>query len=322
MAVLIIGAGLVGLQIARLEIERGECPVMLELSPQWEAMGDIADLGALKVYQGNVLDPFDLTRVIREEKITHIIHTAANPMLTVGAQRDPYRATQINIMGTMNVFEAARLLGVERVVWSSTSVLYIHFAGGEDRGADGMEEAWPRTTTFYASAKLACENLGLNYAESFGLDVVAVRYAAVFGPWKGPGGGGPTTGLFREMVEKALRGEDDIIPGRRVAYVYSKDAAVGTVLACHAQGLQSRVFNIGMGEICDSNEIASKLTELIPQARIRVQEQTTEGGPPAEARTNDMDLSRSGEQLGYTPQFPMTEALADYVGWYRSAFGS
>ena len=197
MAVLIIGAGLVGSQIARLEIERGERPVMLELSPQWDAVGDIADLGALKVYQGNVLDPFDLTRVIREESITHIIHTAANPMLTVGAQRDPYRATQINIMGTMNVFEAARLLGVERVVWSSTSVLYVHMAGGEDRGAEGREEAWPRTTTFYASAKQACENLGLNYAAAFGLDVVAVRYAAVFGPWKGAGGGGhPPPGCF------------------------------------------------------------------------------------------------------------------------------
>ena len=318
MTVLIIGAGLVGAQIARLEIERGERPVILERSPQWDALEDIMDLPAMKLVQGDVLNPYDLTRVIREERITQIIHTVANPMLTPGAQRDPYNATQMNIMGTMNVFEAARILGIERVVWSSTSVLYLHLIGGQDRGADGMEEAWPRTSTFYATAKLTCENLGLNYAHAFGLDVIAVRYAAVFGPWKGLGGGGPTTGLFRGMVEKALAGEESSIADRRVEYVYSKDAALGTVLACHAEDLTDRVFNIGIGQIWDSHQIASTLAELVPGARTRVEAQVAFGGQPPPTEERPMDPSRAKEQLGYTPQYPMPESLADYVSWVRS----
>ena len=318
MPVLIIGAGLVGSQIARLEIERGERPVILERSPQWTALEDIADLGTVNLHQGDLLNPYDLTRVIREERITHIIHTVANPMLTPGAQRDPYNATQLNIMGTMNVFEAARILGIERVVWSSTSVLYLHMVGGQDRGAYGMEEAWPRTSTFYATAKQTCENLGLNYAQAFGLDVIAVRYAAVFGPWKGAGGGGPTTGLFRGLVEKALAGEESSLADRRIEFVYSKDAALGTVLACHAENLKDRVFNIGMGKIWDSHEIASTLTELVPGARTSVEAPVAGGGQPAPPEEKPMDPGRAKEQLGYTPQFPMPKALADYVSWVRS----
>lgn len=92
MPVLIIGGGLVGSQIARLEIERGEHPVIMDVAPQMEAMGDIVDLKAVKVVRGDVLNPLDLFKIMREEKITHIIHTAANPMLTPGAQQNPYLA--------------------------------------------------------------------------------------------------------------------------------------------------------------------------------------------------------------------------------------
>ena len=309
-----------GSHIARLEVERGERPVILERSPRLDALEDIVDLSTVSLHVGDVLNPYDLTKVIKEEGITHIIHTVAYPMLTAGAQRDPYHATRVNIMGTMNIFEAARALGIRRVVWSSTSGLYLALTGGEDQGADGMEEAWPRTSTFYASAKLACENLGLNYAREYGLDVIAVRYASVFGPWKGISVGAPSTDLLREPVEKVAAGEEATIPNRRVEYVYSKDAALGTVLACHAENLKDRVFNIGMGEVWDSHKIASLLTESVPGAKIRVEEQDPHDRWLAPPRAIPMDPTRAREQLGYMPQFPMRDALRDYISWFRGAW--
>jgi nucleoside-diphosphate-sugar epimerase len=316
MAILLIGSGLVGSQIARILVEQGERPVVLELAPQPDAITDIVDPKRIEIVQGDILNPLDLVRVIREAKITRIVHTAANPLLTLGAQKNPYSAIQTNIMGTVNVLEAARIHGIERVVVSSSGVLSYYLAGGEDKGDATKEEAFPRPTTFYAATKQAKESLGLNYARWFGLDFVAVRYAAVAGPWRGRGGGGPSN-IFREMVEHSIRGEEATIPPRTMEWVYSKDAAAGTVLALRARDLRSRVFNLGMGRVYSAPEMIAAVKEVIPGARIRT-------APPGAAEVAvqnmdlPMDLSRSKEELGYEPRYDIPAAVRDYAEWYRS----
>jgi nucleoside-diphosphate-sugar epimerase len=134
MATLIVGAGLVGSQIARMLVEAGEQPVLMDPAAQPEALGEIVDIARVRLVEGDVLKPFSLMQVIRDNAITRIIHTAANPLLTLGAQRDPFSAIQLNIMGTVNVLEAVRVLKLERVVVSSSNVLSHYLAGGEGKG--------------------------------------------------------------------------------------------------------------------------------------------------------------------------------------------
>ena len=315
MAILIIGSGLVGSQIARILVEEGERPVILDVAPQPEALSDIVDLGRLTLRRGDVLNPFDLVRTIREAGIRRIIHTAANPMLTLGAQQDPYSAIQVNVMGTINVLEAARLHGIERVVVTSSNVLSFYLTGGEDKGDTSREEAFPRPSTFYAATKQAVENLGLNYARWCNLDVVAVRFGAVAGPWRGRGGGGPSN-IFRDLVERSLRGEEAQIPPRNMDWVYSKDAGAGAVLALKVRGLTSRVFNITMGRVYSAEQMIDAVKRVIPGARIRV-----ETPPGTEISVTEMehptDLSRSRAELGYAPKYDMEAAVRDYVEWYR-----
>ena len=100
MTVLIVGAGVVGAQVARIEVERGERPVMLDISPQADAISEIVDPSDVKIVRGDILAPLDLARVIREEEITHVVLTAANPNLTPGGQQNPYASIAVNIMGT------------------------------------------------------------------------------------------------------------------------------------------------------------------------------------------------------------------------------
>ena len=316
MAVLIIGGGLVGSQIARILVEEGERPVVMDVAPQQDALADIVDLERITLTQGDILNPLDLVRVIRDENITRVIHTAANPLLTLGAQKNPYAAIQVNVMGTVNVLEAARVHGIERVVVTSSNVLAHYLVGGEDKGETSKEEAFPRPSTFYAATKQAVESLGLNYARSFDLDVVAVRFAAVAGPWRGRGGGGPSN-IFREMVERSLRGEEATVPPRTMDWVYSKDAARGTLLALSAKGLRSRVFNIAMGRAYSPEEIIAAVKRVIPGARIRIQ------APAASATSvqsveHAADLGRATAELGYEPKYDMAGAIRDYVEWYRA----
>ena len=203
MTTLVIGAGLVGAQVARILIEKGEKPVLFDTAPQTDALAEHFDPAKAALEVGDILRPLTLAAVLQRHRITRIAHTAANPMLTLGAQRDPYAAINLNIMGTVNVIEAARAFGIRRVVVSSSNVLN-HFVAGGDGSNDPMREtAFPRPTTFYASTKQAIESLGLNYARWHGIEFAALRYGAVFGPWGGAGGGGPSN-VMKEAVRRAL----------------------------------------------------------------------------------------------------------------------
>ena len=316
MAVMIIGVGIVGSQIARILVEKGERPVLMDRSPQLTALGEIVDLSRVVLIEGDVLQPLSLAETIRKNKVTGIVHLAGNPMFTIGAQRHPYAAIQLNIMGTVNVLEAARLEGVKRVVAASSNVLNHHIEGGEAKGDPAKEEANSRPITIYASCKQAIENLGLNYARWFNVDFVALRYGAVAGPWGGVGGGGPSN-VFRAMVQAALKGEVALIPTSRMEWVYSKDAAEGTVLALEAGALRRRVFNMTMGRLNGPEEITAALKAVVPGVKVKAS-MPTDGSPALQDNKYASDLSAAKEHVGYEPKYQMPEAVRDMAEWLRS----
>jgi nucleoside-diphosphate-sugar epimerase len=234
---------------------------------------------------------------------------AANPMLTIGAQKDPLGAIELNIMGTANVLEAARVFGLKRVVAASSNVLGHHLGGGEGGGDPMDEDAFPRPLSIYASCKQAIESLGLNYARWFGVDFAAVRYGAVAGPWSGAGGGGPSN-VFLNLVRNVMRGEEGIVPAAALEWVYSKDAAAGTVAALRAPSLPTRVFNLTMGTLTSAEDLVHAVKSVFPQARLRI-EKPADRSPALSSMTRSSSLRRSREALGYAPRFPMSAAVRD-----------
>jgi UDP-glucose 4-epimerase len=245
--------------------------------------------------------------------VRRIVHTAAYPDLTVGANRAPLAAIRVNLLGSAHVLEAARVLGLDRVVLCSSSALYANVEGGEDKGEPGLEDAYPRPATVYATTKQAVEDLGRNYCSGFGLDVVAVRFAAVFGPW-GPGGGGIATTSMERWLRAAIAGEPVEVGATSTQWVYSKDAALGTFLASRADDLKDRLFNIGMGNSLSGDELAEELRRVLPAARISV---SSAGSDAAMTKFEPvtMSIARARDQLDYEPEFPMPRALADYRDW-------
>jgi nucleoside-diphosphate-sugar epimerase len=313
MTTLIIGAGLVGSQIARVLTEQGETPVLMDPAIQADAVAEIVAPDRIVVLKGDVLRPLDITRAILDYGVTDIVHTAANPLLTLGAQQDPFSAIQLNIMGAVNVLEAARVHKLRRVIASSSSVLNHYLEGGEGSASLLKEEAFPRPVTFYAATKQAVENLGLNYARWCNVDFGALRYAAVCGPWSGSGGGGPSK-LFRSVVERALAGDDAIVEVPDIEWVYSKDAARATVLALRAGNLASRVFNITMNSITSPDAFAAALRKAIPHARIKLRP-TTEVDISMRKLHGASDPALARGVLGFTPEFDIDAAVADMVRW-------
>lgn len=313
MTVLITGAGLVGAQIARLEQEAGRTPVLFDIAPRTDALAEVIDLERCNIVRGDLLNAFDIVKAIKAHGVRRIIHTAAFPGLTPGGQAAPLAAIQVNVLGTAHVLEAARLMEVERVVVCSSSALTGSLEGGEDNGAAGFENAYPRTSSVYATSKQAAENLATNYANTLGLDTVAIRLAGVFGPWAA-GGGGPATAAMEGWLRAALRGGPVEVLTGQFEWVYSKDAARGAVLACWADGLKDRVFNIGTGLTYDSESIVEALRSVCPEAHIYVPNSQT-GNALTQFKAAPMSTERSRTQLNYQPEYSLAQALADYREW-------
>jgi nucleoside-diphosphate-sugar epimerase len=315
MTTMVIGAGLIGSQVARILVERGEKPVLMDHAAQPQAIGQIVELAKVSLIAGDILRPLSIVDALRAHEISKIVHTAANPLLTLGAQREPYAAINLNIMGTVNVLEAARVCGLKRVVVSSSNVLNQYVEGGADHGNFGKEEAFPRPTTFYAATKQAVESLGLNYARWCGIEFAALRYGAVFGPWSGTGGGGPSN-IMREAMRNVLAGREAMVPPGPMEWVYSKDAARGTVMALDAKDLGSRVFNVTMGSITIPGEMASAITAVVAGAKVKFD--APAGTSIALSNRNAAaDLSRAKQFLGYQPEFKLHDALKDLADWMR-----
>src|SRR5262245_14672732 len=310
MSVLITGAGLIGSQVARLEQEAGRTPVIFDIAPQADALADFVDLDGCVVVRGDVTNPLDLVNAIESNGVRRIVHCAAHGGLTPVSNAAPLTSTLVNVMGSAYVLEAARVLKLDRVVLASSSTLYLSLVGGGDEGKPGHEEAWPRPNNVYAANKQAAEDLGRAYRHTYGLDGGAVRYGAAFGPW-GPGGGGPATAAAEGWLRTSLAGEPVEIMMSGVDWVYSKDAAKGTVLACWAEDLHDQLFNLGMGRPIPGEEIADALNDAIPGASAKVSPNAINPKRPA------MNIDRARAQLGYEVEYPMDAAIRDYRDWFE-----
>lgn len=325
MGVLITGAGLVGCQAARILVEQGETPVLFDIAPQMDNIARIVDPAKVRLVKGDVLEPLDLVKVVKEQDIDRIIHTATLFGLTAGMQQKPHAGIKLNVMGTANVLEVARFYGIERVVFTSSSTVYLRplpLLKGKT-----LTEDFPvmtlsgRSPNVYATTKLACEQLGLNYWDCFGLDFVAVRFAAVFGPWNTPASG-VIGARIQNVVEKLLSGEPAVLseetmwPGK-MDVVYSKDAALSTVLACFAKQPETRVYNVSMGRTYTGIEIGGLLRALLPKADITVKETGQPDTVGYITPPQSMDLNTSRREIGYEPQFEMKSALEDYLEWLQ-----
>lgn len=314
---LIIGGGLVGSHVAQQLVASGETPIIMDIAPQASALGEIVDISKVKVARGDVLNPFDLFRIMREHEIRDVVHLAVYAQLTSGAQADPLPAVALNIMGTMHVLEAARTLKLGRIVVASSNVLGNFLTGGEGAGDQALEEAFPRPLTFYAATKQAIESLGLNYARWSGVDFVALRYGAVAGRWGGQGGGGPSNRI-RGIVEACLAGSETTVPAARMEWVHVGDAARATLLALRARSLPNRVFNVTAGVVTDGEGLAAAVRAVFPGARLAIERESA-ATPPPMLRPSSLALANA--QLGYAPDHGMVDIVRDVAAGLKRKIG-
>ena len=312
MRVLITGGmGVIGSFVAEKFVREGHRPVLYARHKDENLIRDI--LNRVDIELGDILDLPRLLQVIKAHRITHIVHTAA----FVGAlsQANPALSVQVNVMGTLNVLEAARLFEVKRVVYTSAKGVY-----GDVRGEYAHptykplpEEHAKNPVRIYDAAKFMGENMGQFYLDHYGIDFIALRFSTTYGPGKTARHG--KMGVTSAIVENPFYGKPfRMTQGgeQRDDFVYNKDAALGVYQACLAKGLKQRVFNIGTGVDITMRDFARVIQSYLPQADIEIGPGLNYLDSPT-SYYSIYDISKARAELDYQPQFDLARGIADYL---------
>jgi UDP-glucose 4-epimerase len=303
------GSGLVGAYAVQMLLERGERPVIFDVAVNERLLGAVGvDTSKVTMIRGDMADMPALISALRDNDCDQIIHLAA--FLGEEVQRRPYSGVRLNFMGTINVFEAARLENVKRVVFPSSGTVYL---GSLGEGVKQIDENIPMNPpSVYAATKASCEFMGRAYAKRYGFEFICLRYTGgLYGP--SPAALKATREIaIQQMIRAAVKGEAAKInwPYGPAEILYGKDAAKGTVLAVMKDKFTDTLFHIGNADMVSGEDIVAAIRKKFPGANIEIVK-TTNPMPYPDSRLSS-DFSRAKEQLGYEPDYPIDKAVADY----------
>jgi len=306
MTILVTGAGLIGCHFARRAADGGSKVVLYDLSPNRDYIQKIVGKDKVEIVAADMRDLPALINALKEFKIDTLVHTAG--LIGKRVAENSYTGSTNNIVGTINVLEAARLQGIRRVVYVSTF-------GAYDRSKikEGpIREDHPiGGHNLYTTTKVCSEHLVHAYAHLYNLDTVIIRPAGVFG--RGHYVGGSTVGMImRDLALNVMKGDPITLDGKIYfanEYVYAKDVALALDLACKVKEPKQRIYNAGSGVVAGAADLARIARELAPKLEIKV----VGDGSEDSSKQFPLDLSRSQAELGYSPQFPLKKALQDYM---------
>jgi UDP-glucose 4-epimerase len=309
------GMGVIGAEATRKFVNEGHRPVVYARRRDESLISDVLD--GVDIELGDITDAARLTEVLQAYKVTHIVHTAG--YVSAPSAANVPLGIYVNVMGTTNVVEAARQLGIERVVYTSAKGVY-----GPFRGEDGyptykpIEEDHPKTPArIYDCAKLMAEHTCLYYNTAFNVDVVLLRFATTFGPGKTERHG--NMGVTSQIIEAPAKGLPFHLKqggDEKDDFVYNKDSALGIYLATVTENLEHRVFNIGSGIGRTLNDFADVLRRKIPGADIEIGPGLNFLGAPFPL-AGIYDISRARNELGYEPQYDLERAIDDYLAAFK-----
>lgn len=248
----------------------------------------------------------EAARLIESERFQVVCHLAAQ-MDVRRSVADPRFDAEVNILGLLNLLEAARKGGVRKVVFSST--------GGAIYGEQDLfpaPESHPiRPVSPYGVSKASGELYLGYYQAQYGLKSVALRYANVYGPRQNPHGEAGVVAIFSERL---LRGEPCVINGsgqQTRDFVFGPDIARANLLAAERE--VQGPLNIGTGMETDVNRLYALLAHA---AGSSAQARHAEAKPGEQLRSS-VDASRAAQVLDWRPTVELEEGLGRTVAWFR-----
>jgi UDP-glucose 4-epimerase len=260
-------------------------------------------------YEADLRNAEAILPIIEREKPEVIYHLAAQ-MDVRRSVADPAFDAGINLVGFLNLMEAARGNGLKRVVFASTGgAIY-----GEQEQFPCDEEHPRLPVSPYGVAKLATEAYLFFYKVQYGIDYVALRYANVYGPRQDPHGEAGVVAIF---CGRMLEGKPSTIFGdgeQTRDYIFVGDVARANVAALGAKA--SGAFNIGTGVETSVNQLYQALASA---AGVKTPPSYAPARP-GEQRRSVISPARAGQVLGWRPEVTLDDGLERTFKFFKERF--
>ncbi len=296
---LVTGAhGFIGAWVVKRLLARGARVIVFDRDADPRRLRLIMDEGEVartRVVTGDITDPRTLPPLLEEFGVEHVIHLAGLQVPTCRA--DPRAGALVNVVGTINVFEAARLSGrVKRIAYASSAAVY----GSVEDGRAVSERDEPQPSTHYGVFKRANEGNARVYFLDHGISSVGLRPLTVYGVGRDFGiTSDPTKAMKAAVVGRPFH----IRFGGRTDFQYVADTA-DTFIRAAVSGLEgAHVFNLH-GETVALADVVAEIERARPDARGRI---TFDDAPLA--IPSEFDDAAVREALGALPSTPLAEGV-------------
>ena len=258
----------------------------------------------VRLIQGDILGIEDLRAAL--EGVDFAFHLAAAWLLE--CLEKPRFAIDVNIMGTFNVLEACRDLGIKRLVFSSSASVYGNAV------TIPMEEDHPfNNRTLYGATKIAGEQLCRAFYEMYGLNYVGLRYMNVYGPRQDYKSA--YTVVIMKILDRIEQGLPPLIFGdgsQSYDFIYVEDAAAANICALKAETVDE-FYNVGMGVKTSIMELTQLILEI---TRSSLKPQFEPAGKTfVTHRVGSSE--KAARDLGFEAQVGLREGLEKLIAWRR-----
>lgn len=290
------GAGFIGSHIAHTLVNEGHKVIVFDdfSSGSLDNLKDIKE--QVNIIKGDITDFNQLKTAFKG--VDYVYHHAA--LVSVAeSMSNPQKTQKLNIEGTNNVLEAARLNGIKKVLLASSSAVY-----GNGKDMPYKESGSADCRSPYAASKLIGEELLKMYSKAYGLNTVIVRYFNVFGPGQNPNS--PYAAVIAKFMQCAEQGKEFYIDwdGKQSRdFVFVDDVAAATVLVMR-KGKAGEVYNVASGKTYTLLRLASLIEDLYGKKIKRVFKPKRAG----DVKKSGADISKI-KKMGFRPKFTLEKGL-------------
>lgn len=261
--------------------------------------------GNVAVHELDIRNADAMLRLIKEGRYDSIVHLAARAGVRPSI-KDPRLYVETNILGTLNLLEAAKQANVPRFICASSSSVY-----GVLKTLPFREDlALTQTISPYAATKLAGEQICSNYSHLFGLRTINLRFFTVYGPRQRPD-------LAIHSFSRAIwegRSIQQFGDGTtRRDYTYVDDIMQGMEACLGYEGQLCDVFNLGESQTTTLSDLISTIEASLDKKAVIEKKPDQPGDVPV----TYADISKARTLLGYNPHTKIVEGIPKFAEWFR-----
>src|SRR3989440_5157935 len=303
------GAGFIGSHLVEHLLAAGHAVVILDdfndfYDPQINQANIAGFAKHVTIHHVDLRDGASVRNLFHREKFEVIAHLAARAGVRPSIQY-PQLYYDTNVTGTLHLLEAARLTGVERFVFASSSSVY----GASKTVPFSEDQHLTQTLSPYGATKIAGEFLCSTYSHLYRMRVVALRYFTVYGPRQRP------DLAIHQFTRRIYAGQpiDQFGDGSTQRdYTYIDDIIQGTMAALDYNGPLYDVFNLGESQTIQLKDLILAIENTLKKkAKInRLAQQ------PGDMPRTYADISKAKKSLGYNPTTKLSEGLPKFVEWF------